>query len=225
MSVQSTLVRIEPQRGDAVTLAAGDTLRIVALEDEQVADLAIFARYDLADSFSPGRTIDYNQRLVPRAGDALFSHRSTRLAMIAFDSVGVHDLLLTPCSRAMFERRGEHDHPSCHENLARALARYGLGEDDIRATLNVFMDVRVNGNAVSIQPPPSRRGDAFEIKAETDLVVAIAACASELTNNGRCKPVAYQHLKQDGLKFSGRGESHALVQGDGGLIEIVDVER
>lgn len=192
MSVSSPLVRVEAQSGDAFALARGARVRIVALEPEQVADLALFARYDLADSFSPGRTIDYNARLVPQVGDVLYSHRSTPLARIVFDTVGVHDLLLTPCSRVMFERRGERNHPSCHENLARALARFGLGEDDIRATLNVFMDVRIEQNAVTIHPPPAHPGDAFELEALTDLVVAVAACSSEVTNNGRCKPIGYQ---------------------------------
>jgi uncharacterized protein len=188
----NTLVRIEAQCGDAFTVQAGDTVRIVALEPEQVAEVAFFARYDLTDSFSPGRTIDYNERVIPHVGDVLFSHRSTPLARVAYDTVGVHDLLLTPCSRAMFERRGESGHPNCHENLARALDRYGLGPDDIRATLNVFMNVRVENNSVRIEPPASQKGDVLELVALTDLIVAIAACSSELNNNGACKPVAYQ---------------------------------
>lgn len=185
------MVRLEPQTGTAFVLSAGQTLRIVAVEAEQVADLALFARYDHLDRFSPGRTIDYNERLVPQIGDVLYSTRSTPLARIVGDTVGVHDLLLTPCSRTMFERRGELNHPSCHENLSRALAQFGLDEDDVTSTLNIFMDVRVEGNAVRLYPPPSNAGDTFELRAECDLLVALAACSSELTNNGRCKAVGY----------------------------------
>lgn len=191
MSVPTQIVRLEPQTGTAFVMPAGSTLRIVDIEGEQVADIALFARYDHADSFSPGRTMDYNERVVPQVGDVLYSHRSTPLARIIGDSVGVHDLLLTPCSRTMFERRGQPNHPSCHDNLAKALAQFGLGEDDVTATLNVFMDVRVEQNRIRIYPPPSRPGDRFELKAETDLIVAVSACSSELTNNGRCKPVGY----------------------------------
>lgn len=191
MSVSPHVVRLEPQTGAAFVLPAGSTLRIVDVEGEQVADIALFTRYDHADSFSPGRTIDYNERIVPRIGDVLYSHRSTPLARIIGDTVGVHDMLLTPCSRAMFERRGEHDHRSCHANLSHALAEYGLDEDDVVATLNVFMDVRIEENRVRIYPPPSRAGDTFDLRAETDLIVAIAACSSEVTNNGRCKAIEY----------------------------------
>ncbi len=191
LSVSSSLVRLAPQTGTAFVLHAGDTLRIVDFEGEQVADVALFAYNDDRDRFSPGRTIDYNERIVPQLGDVLYSTRSTPLARIVADTVGVHDLLLAPCSRVMFERRGALGHPSCHGNLSRALDVFGLGDDDVTATLNVFMDVRVEGNAVKLYPPRSRAGDYFDLRAECDLIVAVAACSSELTNNGRCKPIGY----------------------------------
>ncbi len=191
MSVSPEVVRLERQTGTAFVLPAGSRLRIIDIEGEQVADVAFFARYDHGDRFSPGRTMDYNECVVPQLGDVLYSNRSTPLARIIGDTVGVHDLLLAPCSRAMFERRGQFDHASCHENLSRGLAAFGLAEDDVIATLNAFMDVRVEGNDLRIYPPPSRAGDYVELQAETDLLVAISACSSELTNNGRCKAIGY----------------------------------
>jgi len=172
-------------------LRAGETLRIIDPLGEQVCDVAIFAAKDPRDSFSPGRTIDYNERLVPQIGDVLYSHRSTPLMRIVNDLVGVHDLLLSPCSRVMFERRGEYRHPSCHENLYRALEPFSIGADEVTATLNVFMDVRVEGNRIKIYPPPSRAGDYIDLRAEIDCVVGLTACSSERTNNGHCKPIEF----------------------------------
>lgn len=188
------LVKLDPQSAAALILKQGQTLCVVDIEGEQVADIALFALADPRDRFSPGRTIDYNQCTVSRLGDVLYSNRSSALARIVADTVGVHDILLSPCSRAMFERRGEREHPSCHENLSRVLLPFELGDDDVTATLNVFMDVRVADNAVRIYPPPSRPGDRLELRAECDLIVAIAACSSELTNNRRCKPIGYAVL-------------------------------
>lgn len=190
--VSSALTPIAAQTGASTVLHRGDVLRLVATHAEQVADLALFLHDDPRDAFSPGRTMDYTERLVPRVGDVLYSHRSTPLATIVEDTVGVHDQLLTPCSRRMFERRGEFGHPSCHENLVRALARFGLDEDDVTASFNVWMDVRVENNAIRLYPPPSRPSDVFAIRAERDLIVAVTACSSELTNAGSCKPVAYE---------------------------------
>ena len=192
MSISSALTVIASQRGAACIVPAGSLLRIVAVSEKQVADLAIFARNDLRDAYSPGRTIDYNGRLIPAIGDTLYSNRSTALAVIVEDTVGVHDQLLAPCSRVMFERRREQRHRSCHENFTHALADFGIGSDDIVASFNVWMDVRVENNAVRIYPPPSVSGDVFSIRAEVDLIAAITACSSELTNDGICKPVAFE---------------------------------
>jgi uncharacterized protein YcgI (DUF1989 family) len=193
MSVSQDLIRIPAQHGAALRLTAGHVLRIVAIEAQQVSDLALFDASDLRDSFSPGRTIDYNESLDVPLGGVLYSQRSVPLAEIVEDSVGVHDMLLTPCSRTMFERRSEAAHRSCHENLYTSLAPFGIGPDDVVATLNVFMDVRVGPDRkISIYPPPSEPGDRFAIRALRDLVVGITACSSELTNAGSCKPVAYE---------------------------------
>lgn len=193
LPIRSTLITLEAQSGAAFLLPRGQVLRIVGVEEEQVADLALFNAADIRDSFSPGRTIDYNERIRLATGDVLYSHRSTELARIVDDTVCVHDILLAPCSAAMFARRGALHHPSCHENLSRALHHFGIGPDGVTATLNVFMDVRIDQQGrVGIYPPPTLPGDVFAVQAACDLIVGLAACSSELTNNGRCKAVAYE---------------------------------
>jgi uncharacterized protein YcgI (DUF1989 family) len=159
----------------------------------QVADLALFSAADIDESFSNGRTIDYLERIKLRVGDSLYSQRSNELAVVTRDDVGVHDMLLAPCSQAMFARRGEFGHASCHANLTASLASFGIEADGIVATLNVFMDVRVDvDGGVTLHPPPSRPGDRFELRALRDLIIGITACSSELTNAGQCKPISYE---------------------------------
>src|SRR5581483_672495 len=196
VSLSSTVVEIAAQSAVAMHLRQGDTLRIVDVHGEQVADLALFAAADLRDCFSPGRSIDYNESIRVLRGDTLYSHNSVELARVVGDVVGVHDLLLAPCSEAMFERRGELAHPSCHANLVAVLQEFGIESDAVTATLNVFMDVRVGADGkITIHPPPSRPGDAFAILALQDLVVGVSACASEKTNNGTCKPLRAELLR------------------------------
>lgn len=195
MSVSQALIHIQPQHGTAVRLSRGNTLRIVAVQAQQVADLAFFDAENLRDGFSPGRTIDYGESLDLQLGSILYSHSSVPLAEVVEDTVGVHDILLAPCSRVMFERRGEIGHRSCHENLRTNLAQFRVTEDDAIATVNVFMDVRVGADrTISIHPPPSRPGDRFAMRALRDLAVGITACSSEVTNAGTCKPVAFEIL-------------------------------
>ena len=67
------------------------------------------------------------------------------MAEVVDDTVGVHDLTLTPCSQATFDvlypEFGGAPHPSCFANLCDALAPFGVDPDRIGTTLNVFMDV------------------------------------------------------------------------------------
>lgn len=194
MPISAQRVILPAQTGRALHLNTGEVLRIIAVEAQQVADLALFRWDDLRDGFSPGRTIDYNERITVKRGDVLYSAESVALAEIVEDDVGVHDMLLAPCSEAMFERRGEPAHPSCHANIASAVREFGIEPPRVTATLNVFMDVRVSpGGALTIHPPRSQSGDAFAIRACCELLAALTACSSELTNNGRCKRIAFEH--------------------------------
>lgn len=194
VSVYNAHVEIGAQSAVALRLRSGDVLSIVDRSGEQVADLALYNAHDWRDGFSPGRTMDYNASLRLTCGDVLWSQRSTPLARVVRDTVGVHDILLAPCSAAMFARRGELDHPSCHENLANALALHGVPNDAVTATMNVFMNVMLGEDGrLGIGRPASQSGDAFALQAQCDLIVGVSACSSELTNNGRCKPIWYHH--------------------------------
>ena len=189
----SQLTRIQPQSGCAFEIRQGQALEICDPFGEQVADLALYSRSDPKEYFSSGRTLDYNGRIFLTSGDVLYSNRSTQIMRIERDDAGRHDYLLTPCSARMFEiLRDMPNHPSCHGNLAMALLPFGISDDDIHSTFNVFMRVEVNsaGN-IAISPPSSKAGDQIVFRALTDLIVGLTACSSEHTNNGLCKPIDY----------------------------------
>lgn len=193
MSISTAHVELAPQTAAAFELCRGSKLRIVDPYGEQVADLALFRAANIRECFSPGRTIDYAESVRVRVGSVLYSQGSSALARVIEDTVGVHDVLLAPCSAEMFERRGQLAHPSCHQNLSAALVSFGVLPDMMTATINIFMDVRIAPDgAVSIAAPASDAGDVFAIEALDNLIVGIAACSSELTNNGRCKPIRYE---------------------------------
>ena len=184
--------RIPPQSGWATTLAAGELLRVVDPEGGQVADLFAVPADAREDGLSPGRTIDYGGSIRVTTGTTLWSMASRRLLTVVADDVGVHDLLLAPCSQAMFEILHGHRgaHPSCHANLVSALAEHGVRVETVTGSLNVFMNVEVaRDGRVRVLPPPSRAGDALTMRAETDLVVGLTACSAEETNGGTFRPI------------------------------------
>ena len=190
-----TRTRLEPQTGTAFELRAGQLLRVIDLEGEQVADLTAFNLADKAEWLSSGRSIDYANRIYLTKRDILYSNRSRPMFTIVEDDVGRHDFLLTPCSPETFQiiYKNEQYHPSCFENLATNLARFGIGPDAIPTTLNIFMNVEIDAEgALKILPPRSKAGDSIVFRAEMDLIVGLTACSAEMSNNYRFKPIGFE---------------------------------
>ncbi|KQP61302.1 urea carboxylase-associated family protein [Methylobacterium sp. Leaf108] len=187
---------IPPRSGTAFTLDKGDRLRVIDPEGEQVADLLAFARADLDEVISSGRTLDYASRIYLTTGDPIYSNRSTVLLRIVEDTVGRHDFLLTPCSADTFRiiYGDEAPHRGCFGNLAAALAPYGIAPDRIPVAFNVFMNVVVDGTtgALRVEAPLSRAGDSVTFLAETDLVIGLTACSALQSNNYAFKPIRYE---------------------------------
>jgi hypothetical protein len=187
--------RLEPQTGTAFELKAGQLLRVIDLEGEQVSDLTAFARADTSEWLSSGRSMDYANSIYLTTGHILYSNRSRPMFTILEDDVGRHDFLLTPCSRETFEiiYKNTEPHPSCFENLWRNLAEFGIAPDAIPTTFNIFMNVEVAPDGtLAVLPPKSKAGDAILLRAEMDLIVGLTACSAEMSNNYRFKPIAYQ---------------------------------
>jgi hypothetical protein len=187
--------RLEPQTGTAFELKAGQTLRVIDLEGEQVSDLTAFARDDTSEWLSSGRSMDYANTIYLTKGHTLYSNRSQPMFTILEDDVGRHDFLLTPCSRETFAiiYNNHEPHPSCFENLWRNLAEFGIAPDAIPTTFNIFMNVTVAADGtLAVLPPTSKAGDAILLRAEMDLIVGLTACSAEMSNNYRFKPIAYE---------------------------------
>jgi hypothetical protein len=194
--MSATRHEIPPRSGTAFTLDKGDRLTVIDPRGEQVADLLAFARADLDEVISSGRTLDYASRIYLTTGDPIYSNRSNVLLRIVADTVGRHDFLLTPCSADTFRiiYGDAHPHRGCFGNLAAALEPYGIKPDRIPVAFNVFMNVTVDGQtgALKVEPPLSRAGDRVTFEAETDLVIGLTACSALQSNNGSFKPIAYE---------------------------------
>ena len=169
-------------------------MTIVDPQGEQVADLLAFSRDDPAEVMSSGRTLDYAERILITAGDAIYSNRSRVMMRIIEDTVGRHDFLLTPCSADTFRILYDDPDPhrGCFGNLAEALAPFGIAADAIPTTFNVFMNVVIDGEGrISVKPPLSRAGDRLVVRAEMDLIVGLTACSAPQSNNFAFKPIEY----------------------------------
>lgn len=188
--------RIPPRSGVAFELARGQRLTVIDPQGEQVADLLAYAKADVREVISSGRTLDYANRIYLTTGNKLYSNRSNVLLEIVHDDVGRHDFLLTPCSEATFRLLyDDHDpHRGCFGNLAAALAPYGIAEDGIPTAFNCFMNVPVNGETGELQvlAPLSRADDTIVFVAHEDLIIGLTACSARDSNAGSFKPIDYE---------------------------------
>ena len=191
------MTKIEPQTGVAFELKKNQSLRVIDLEGEQVADLIAFSREDKSEWLSSGRSIDYANTIYLTKGNILYSNRSRPMMTIVADDVGRHDFLLTPCSPETFEiiYKNKDYHPSCFENLSKHLAAFGIAPDSIPTTFNIFMNVEVASDGkLSILAPRAKAGDSITLRAEMDLIVGLTACSAEMSNNYKFKPIGYEIL-------------------------------
>ena len=187
---------IAPRSGTAFTLKKGERLKIIDIKGEQVADFICYNEQDNAEYLSSGRTMDYAETIFLTAGHQFYSNRSNPMFTIVEDTVGRHDFLLTPCSADTFKIIYGHTNPhrGCFGNIAAALKPYGITQDNIPITFNVFMHVSVNGDSgkIKVLPPKSKAGDFIIVEAHMDLIVALTACAAEMSNNYAFKEIGWQ---------------------------------
>ena len=201
MTTARRRVRLAPQSGTALRLAAGQSLRVSSPTGGQVSDVTAFASDDTGNWLSSGRTIDYGGTIYVTTGSVLYSNRSTPMLTITADTAGRHDFVIAPCSAEMFERLyGASGHPSCFENLATHLKPFGIAPDQIPTTLNLFMVVTADPHSgrITIAPPSSRPGDHVDLRAEIDLIVGVTACSAEITNDGTLEPIDVEVLEAVG---------------------------
>lgn len=78
-------------------------MRVIDPLGRQVSDLFAFDEHDFDCRLSSGRSLDYASRIYLTMNDILYANNSKPMFTIIDDTVGLHDFLLTPCSREMFE--------------------------------------------------------------------------------------------------------------------------
>jgi uncharacterized protein YcgI (DUF1989 family) len=194
MSDEST-IEISPRTGTAFVLKKDSRLTVIDPKGGQVSDLVACNLHDTNEKLSNGRTLDYASRIYFSTGDSLYSNRSNVMLRIVDDTVGRHDFLLTPCSKEMFRiiYGDPEPHHGCLGNLSRALAPYGITEDNVPVAFNCFMNVPVKEDGTfTVEPPLSKAGDYVEFVADMDLVVALTACSALQSNGGSFKPIHYK---------------------------------
>jgi hypothetical protein len=132
-------------------------------------------------------------------GHHLYSSKSAPLMTIIKDTCGVHDLISGSCSAETNAfRYGVRGTPNCRSNFARVLRDEGIPLREIPYSFNIFMNVPVgDGGATGIREPKSTPGDFVDLKANTELIVAVSNCPQERNPCNGWVPTALQIIVFD----------------------------
>ncbi|XP_065334764.1 uncharacterized protein LOC135936020 isoform X2 [Cloeon dipterum] len=175
--------------GRAWCMQRDDLCRISVPSGPQVGDLNLWNQRNPKERFYSGKTRQLHAAHLTE-GDRLWSCLPflNPMATIVGDSIkygvdedgaGVHDVIGTRCDQYTVKLiSGEQVKHTCHQNLTKAVKKFGLGERDLHDVFNIFMctGFRREDNRYFCKPSPARQGDFIEFVADMDLIVALSTC-------------------------------------------------
>ncbi|MGY1805825.1 DUF1989 domain-containing protein [Blastococcus sp. SYSU D00669] len=176
---------VVPARGylRARTVAAGDVVRITDVEGQQVADVVLTRAAEPRDWLSCLNTKLLNGTERITTGHVLRSKQCVPLATIVADTVGVHWFGGGYCSEETNRARyGVEGTVSCKTNLAASLDPHLTSVQDLEldSCASFFMNLGSDAEGrFAIDLPPTAAGDHLDLRAETDLVLALSACPAD----------------------------------------------
>ena len=170
------------------------TLRLVDLEGCQAVDFLCYNANDPTERYNAADTMKIAGSIFIGKGTRLYSGMGNILFTVIEDTCGRHDTIGGCCSRESNRvRYGVEDGPNCRDNFLSGLAPFGLGKKDIVANLNFFMSVPVLGDGtMAIVDGHSKPGDAVELRAEMDVLVALSNCPQINNPANNFKPTPIQ---------------------------------
>lgn len=174
-----------PARGfmPARTVAAGDVIRIIDVEGQQVADLILYNPSNLKDLSSMSNTVMAAGTWRVTTGHSIYSKLGKRMATIVEDTVGMNVAVGGFCSPgANAIRYGIEGTHSCLLNFVGSMADYNLAPADIEedGCFVPFMNMEVEPDGRSeIRAPISKPGDHLDLRADMDVILALSNCPGE----------------------------------------------
>ncbi|MDT6987675.1 DUF1989 domain-containing protein [Streptomyces lusitanus] len=194
-------IDIPAGEGRAVFVDAGQRVKIIDVEGQQVGDVFAFARDDVREYHSASHTRAHVNRLFPAVGEQFVtSLRRPMLTLVEDSSPRRHDMLIAACDPARYAAlAAPAHHASCAQNMQDALARLGLSADLVPQPINVFMDIPVGRDGtLTWETATSRPGDSITFQAEIDCVFVVSACPQDLVGINAGAPTPLRLLIANG---------------------------
>jgi uncharacterized protein YcgI (DUF1989 family) len=193
-------IEIPARRGAAVSLRAGQSIRVLNTRGGQVVDLWAFLAGSPEHMSMPHSVVTLG-RIKPLPGDVLVSDlRQPVLRVVEDRSPGTHCMLFAACDPARYRLLGvKGHHDNCADNLRAAIAPLGIALAYVPTPLNLFMNTKFSDHrTMTVEAPQAQPGDSITFLAERDCAVVMSACPQDLlpvnAHGNTPQPVAYSLL-------------------------------
>jgi urea carboxylase-associated protein 1 len=182
----------------------GQYFRIVDLKGNQAVDTLFYNAHDYSDRYSAQDTIRQQRNIYLTTGTRLMSAGGTVLLTIVADTCGRHDTLGGACAnesnmvRYAIDKRYMH---ACRSSFLKGIIDWdhGMTKRDITSNINFFMNVPVTPDGkLTFEDGISDPGKYVEMRAETDVLVAISNCPQLNNPCNAYDPTPVQVLIWDG---------------------------
>jgi uncharacterized protein YcgI (DUF1989 family) len=223
---------IAPKGSHHLVLVKGQHLRVIDLEGKQVVDMGVFNKQNLREKLSTSysRTRGYRGTELPGLaatlgeGDQLMSTIANPMLTIVKETAEpkrVHDFHVRMCDRKLYASHGLGERDGCLDNIANALAPWGIMREDLPDPMNIFMNMPYDAATSRwiIQEPVTKAGDYIEFRAEMDLVIGFSNCPDTIypVNGYRCTPVKIEVYGSGRIEnIAKRDRTSSPTDGSGG---------
>lgn len=182
-------IRVPARHGLGFEIKEGQILRLTQMAGSQIIDFNAWNRHNPREMFWAGRT-----RIIegahPTEGQTLWSVEPWMRPMFTIvkdtadhqpSEAGSynHDLWYPRCNRGYhLLKYNVGDRRSCHLNLTEAIAPFGLGEEYVHDTFNIFMRTGLDPKTQQFftEPADARETDYMDLRAEMDCLIALSSC-------------------------------------------------
>jgi uncharacterized protein len=165
----------------AVTLAEGESLRIVNSQGTSSVSMVAWNRHDTSERLNHADSIKVQWTAQMRSGRVLLSDMGRVLLSLVEDTSGAHDSLVGGSTAASNLRKYGAEHRNTRDNLILGATKLGLSRRDIPPCVTFFAPVAVDETGRFFwQEGALKAGDFIDLRAAMDVVVLLSNCPHPL---------------------------------------------
>lgn len=181
-------IHIPAREGRGVKLAAGEYIRIIDLEGQQIGDTFAYDVNDVNEYHSAPHTRAVWSRLFPRIGEAFITNRRRPiLTLVEDNSPGIHDMKIAACDLPRYTADPPYGlgvegwHASCQENCEKVMADFGFPNIVVPQSINLFMDTpALEDGRIAWLEATTKPGDNVVLRAEMECYLVVSACPQDI---------------------------------------------